>query len=142
LRYSFQTPFDQVAPLLKSLRQHVANMVQGHIPEVHSDRARNSETEYQIERTLTKERLLRQLYLANMHGLDAAAVLRTPSDLRRVGVRDVVELAKTLRWDNAIIALSGPTEPLARIAKELELGPVAVGWGEDSVPAPTGPKER
>jgi predicted Zn-dependent peptidase len=141
LRYSFQTPFDQVAPLFKSLRQHMANMSDGHIPEMYSDRARNSEVEFLIGRTLTKERLLRQLYFANMHRLDAVSALETPSALRRVGVPDVVELARTLRWETAIIALSGPTDPLARLAKDLELGPVAVGWGDEPVPS-TAAKER
>jgi hypothetical protein len=131
LHYCFTAPLDQVAPILKSLKAHMAHLADG---QFHWDdllRARQAEHQYQVRQSLSSQQWLWSLYRASIHGKEVSDASDIPALLSRVDSAALSTFLKGLRFEQTIIGLRGPASSLTTELAKIELRP--------SVVTPAGP---
>jgi predicted Zn-dependent peptidase len=117
LRYSLRVPVDQLAPVLESLKAHLARLAEGHVSATDFANAVAAERQYQIRQSLSGQAMIAALQRAAEHDRQGDEALDIALQVERVSPKALSELAQHLTFDRATIGVIGPA---ARVNEALK----------------------
>lgn len=126
LRYSFRAPVEQLAPILESLKDHLARLSAGQFAQADFADAIADERQFQVRQSQAGRSLKDALCRAATHDRQANEALDIASQLDRLSPRALSDLAKTLTFEKATIGIRGPVGPVTESLKKLGLKPTTV----------------
>jgi predicted Zn-dependent peptidase len=137
LRYSLRAPVAQVAPILESLRVHLARLGNGEFEQIELERAHHDELQFHIQQSTTLGGWMDSLYRASAHDTDATAGIELALMADRVSAQTFAAFAKGLLLEHATIAFLGPAKALTEALDRIGLGPVVVTAADPSPGVPS-----
>jgi len=117
LRYSLRVPIDQLAPVLESLKAHLARLAEGHFSPSDFANAIAVERQFQMRQSLSGQAMIAALARAAAHDKQGDEALDIALQVERVSPKALSELAQHLTFDRATIGVIGPA---ARVNEALK----------------------
>ncbi len=126
LRYSFRTKIEQLAPILESLKEHLARLGAGQFSRADFYDAIADERQFQVRQSQSGRNLKDALYRAALHDRQANEALDVALQLDRLSPPGLSALAKTLDFESATIGVRGPVGQVSEALGKLGLKPTRV----------------
>jgi len=121
LRYSFRVPVDQLAPVLESVKAHLARLGEGQISATDFANAVAAERQFQMRQSLSGKAMIAELVRAAEHDRQGDEGLDIALQVERVSPKALTELAQRLTFERATIGVLGPAPGVSDALKTLGL---------------------